>query len=249
MLLKNFAESDGFDKLLKILHNKPNNEVVHTIFGILNSSINYLHKDFIVLIGEEVYTSANVFLKDLSSNELRSMRKDTLEVINKVLKSYLCASKGKEEGSRIIEEFSISTAIKFLKTSSLDKRIHAVKTIIDIIKSARFDKDKTLAILQLIEDNQIFNEIYGANSHIQLINKSKELLEIMLNEDKLSDSEIELIWGATNKGDLEGKLTILKILKEISRSLNEKHINTLLGYIYASNSKALITDEIDVSFY
>ena len=98
----------------------------------------------------------------------------------------------------------------------------------------------------MIEESQIFHEIYGPNSHIQLINKSKELLEIMIQEDKLSDKEIDLIWSATKNGDLEGKLTILKTFKEISKSLKPKHIKLLLDSIYQSTGSDLINEEIEV---
>ena len=68
----------------------------------------------------------------------------------------------------------------------------------------------------------------------------------MILEDRLSDNEIQLIWNATNKGDLEGKLTILKIFKDISKILKQKHIEMLLKNIYSMGSTELINDEIDV---
>ena len=82
-----------------------------------------------------------------------------------------------------------------------------------------------------------------------MINKSKDLLEIMMQEDKLSDGEMELIWSATNRGDLEGKLTILKTFKEISKSLKPKHIKLLLDNIYSATGQELINEEIDVIIY
>jgi len=103
--------------------------------------------------------------------------------------------------------------------------------------------------LKLVEENQVFQEIYGSNSHIQLINKSKDLLEILLFEDKLSESEMELIWNATKKGDLEAKLSILKILKEISRSLKPKYIKILLDSIYGNEPQELLNEEIDVNYF
>lgn len=71
----------------------------------------------------------------------------------------------------------------------------------------------------------------------------------MMQEDKLSDGEMELIWSATKRGDLEGKLTILKTFKEISKSLKPKHIKTLLDNIYSATGQELITEEIDVKSY
>ena len=70
----------------------------------------------------------------------------------------------------------------------------------------------------------------------------------MIKSDRLSENEFELIWNATNKGDLEGKLTILKLLKELSKAMKNKHLDMLLQKIYSTKSNELINEEIDVSF-
>jgi ubiquitin carboxyl-terminal hydrolase 34 len=245
-----FAEIGGFEKMVKLLSSdeKPNTDLIHFIFYVLGVSSQNFHKNYIVELGNGLYENIFTYMKDLSQNELRNMKKETFDIITKVLKFYLGLSLGVEQRNKIIEKFSISFAIKMIKTTYLEKRITAIKTIIDVIKSCRGDSEKRLMILKLIEDNQIFYEIYGPNSHIQLINKSKDLLEIMLKEDKLSDGEMEMIWSATKKGDLEGKLTILRTLKEISKSLQPKHISALLDNIYNSKSTELVDDEIDLIY-
>jgi hypothetical protein len=225
---------------------KPHGDIVCLCFNILSQSSSLFHKEYIRQIGEEMKNNVVSYLNDLTQNELRNIKKDTIDVILKVLKFYLNFTVGVEEKNKIIEKFSITFSTKMLKTSFLDKRIQAVKTLVDIIRTSKGDLNKSQMILKILEESQIFNEIYGPNSHIQLINKSKDLLEIMIQEDKLSDGEMELIWAATKKGDLEGKLTILKTLKEISKSLKHKHIQLLLNNIYSSSGE-LIKEEIDVT--
>ena len=100
--------------------------------------------------------------------------------------------------------------------------------------------------MKLIEDNRLFNEIYGPNSHIQLINKSKEFLEIMIQNNKLSETELSIIWEATQKGDLEGKLSILNIFKEIIGSFKENHLNYIIHKLYSIPSNELTNEEINV---
>lgn len=250
LVLINFAELGGFEKMLNLLalKDKPSPEIIGLIFYILNTASGFFHKEYIAEIGKNICDNIFTYLNDMSQNELRGMKKDIIDIITKVLKFYLGLTVGVEQRNKIIEKFSISFAIKMIKTTFLEKRIAAIKTIIDVIKSCRGNPEKKAMILKLIEENQIFFEIYGPNSHTQLINKSKDLLDIMLSEDKLSDAEMEMIWGATKKGDLEGKLTILKTLKEISKSLQPKHISVLLDNICSSKSTDLINDEIDLIY-
>jgi len=60
---------------------------------------------------------------------------------------------------------------------------------------------------------------------------------------------MEIIWNATKKGDLEAKLSILKILKDLSKSLKPKYINILLNKVYSNEPQDLLNEEIDVIIY
>jgi len=241
----------GYETMLKVLKSKdkPSPDLVTIIFQIFGQSGYLLHRDYINFLSPIMFDNISYYLKEMNQNDLRNIKKDTIDLITKILKRYYIGKSkdSAEERNKIIENFGVAFAIKMLKTTFLEKRIQAIKTLVDLIKHSKEDPDKCIQVLKLIEENQIFQEIYGPNSHIQLINKSKDLLEIMLNEDRLSEAELELIWSATKKGDLEGKLTILKILKEISGSLKPKYNRLLLDKIYASKSEDIIIEEIEVN--
>jgi len=247
-----FAEMGGFDKMIDTLSNtnRPSPELVHFIFFVFSNCGATFHRDYVKQLGPQLQSKIFKYLNDLNQNELRNIKKDTLDIITKVLRFYLGLTLGSEERNRIIEEFSITFSLKMIKTNFLEKRIQAVKNLVDVIRSSKADKEKSAFLLKLIEDNKIFGEIFGTNSHFQLIFMSKELLEIMLQEDKLSEEEVEMIWAKTKKGDLEGKLTILKILKDVSKSLSGKHVTSLLNNIYSSKSESheFIDEEIDLIY-
>ena len=254
LLINNFAALGGFESLLNLLKKdgdskeKLNAELLYYIFNFIASASSLFHKEYLKILAGIMKENVIKYLNELSQNDLRNMKKETIELITKVLKYYLSFTLSQEERNEVVENFGLSFSLKMLKTSLLDKRISAVKTIVDLIKSAKNEPDKCAKLLKIIEEHKIFYEIYGPNSHIQLINKSKDLLEIMLQEDKLSSGEMEMIWNGTKKGDLEGKLTILKTLKEISQSLKEKHIKMLLENIYLSEPQVLINEEIDLIY-
>ena len=241
----------GYETMLNVLKNtvdKPSPDLIQIIFQIFGQSGYLLHRDFINQLSPIMFDNISFYFKEMNQNDLRNIKKDTIDLITKILKKYYIGkSKDSEERNKVIENFGVAFAIKMLKTTFLEKRIQAIKTLVDLIKTSKEDPEKSIQVLKLIEENKIFQEIYGPNSHIQLINKSKDLLEIMLHEDKLSETELELIWASTKKGDLEGKLTILKILKEISSSLKPKYVNILLDKIYMSKSEDIIYEEVEVS--
>lgn len=252
ILISEFASCDSYEKMLNLLHKdkteKPNPELIYFIFLFFGYSSTILHKEFLKQLAFEMKDNVINYLNDLTEKELRNIKKETIDIILKVLQYYLSFSMTNTQRISVIETFTISFSLKMLKSSLLDKRISAIKSIVDIIQNARDDKGKIANLLKLIEENNIFNEIFGPNSHIQLINRSKSLLEIMLSENKLSNEELELIWDATKKGDSEAKLTVMKLLEEISLNLKENHVKTLLEQIYLSEPECLIKEEVDLVY-
>ena len=52
-------------------------------------------------------------------------------------------------------------------------------------------------IIELIKKNELIQEIFGPNYHSQIINKSKEIVKLLLLENQLNKEDIELIWNCT----------------------------------------------------
>ena len=136
--------------MVTILANKekPNGDIVCLCFNILSQCSSLFHKEYIKKIGEEMKNNVVSYLNDLTQNELRNIKKDTIDVILKVLKFYLNFTLCVEEKNKILEKFNITFSTKMLKTSFLDKRIQAVKTLVDIIRTSKGDPNKSEMIVK-----------------------------------------------------------------------------------------------------
>ena len=150
LLLTEFSKIGGFEKMVEILtiKEKPHGDIVCLCFNILSQCSSLFHKEYIKKIGHEMKNNVISFLNDLTQNEMRNIKKDTIDVILKVLKFYLNFTVGAEEKNKIIEKFSITFSTKMLKTSFLDKRIQAVKTLVDIIRTSKGDPNKSEIIVK-----------------------------------------------------------------------------------------------------
>ena len=101
-------------------------------------------------------------------------------------------------------------------------------------------------LVELIQKNEIIKEIFGANYHSQIISKSNKILQLLLKYNEVKEDDIKLIWDCTQRGDLEAKTTIMKLLSDLAENLNESFINILLQSIINSIDKNKINDkEID----
>lgn len=131
MLISEFIKIGGIDKLIKIIGQKerPSVECVHFIFVLLNYCYTLFHKDYIKEIGYEMKDNVINYLSDFSEKEIRSIRKDTIDNILKVLRTILALTIGIEERNKLLEKINITFSTKMLKTTFLEKRIQ-VKLII-----------------------------------------------------------------------------------------------------------------------
>lgn len=294
--LKNFAEAGGFDILLEKaskcaekLEKESSTELITLTLEVFELSLNYFHLNYLLEAAEKLFLIGKCFLLNTNNQGVKNVKKDILDIINKVLRVYsnriaklqvnnqVSSAKdaNKDPASSSdptttntsstavqqpafnfssaydeIEQLTLSCSLKFLKQGSLDKRILSVKSIVEYIKVANINKSKLEQTFKLIRENEILNEIFGTNSHSQLVIKSQDLLSILFKEDQMTSEDIDLIWGFAAKADLEGKLMILKILKDLCRTMKNKHIQLLLNNIYCKNilskKEPLINEEVEV---
>jgi len=148
-LLYEFSNMKGFENMLNVLSSKerPSPEVVHTIFVLLNSSSNLFHKEYIKELASEMLNKTSKYLSEMTQNELRNIKKESIDLITRTLKMFISHSESFEESSNIIENFGISLAIKMLKTTFLEKRIQAIRTIVEVINSSKLNPEKSAMVV------------------------------------------------------------------------------------------------------
>lgn len=252
-LINYFGRINGFDKILECIGNENGEvktlspELYPLFFSILGESAHLLYRPIAEEIAKKVEKNAFKYLLSADNSEFRNMKKNIFVNMISVLKEYLpIIYKSKSKIEDVLGQFGLSFAVRMLKTTYLDKRTTAIKTITDYINGIRRNKEKEEKIISVLEENKVIYEIFGPNSHLQLITRCKELLEIMFEYDKITQDDLTLIWNATKKGDLEAKLAILKIFKEISETLKPQYAHLLLKDMLSDLSSDLINEEIEL---
>ena len=79
------------------------------------------------------------------------------------------------------------------------------------------------------------------NYHVQIIQRSKEILKILIVEDKLSKEQLDLFWRATEFDD-ETRREIYNIIEETSTPMQSHHVMQFLNK-FLESSDAIITPE------
>ena len=240
-LLQLFAKHNGYEDIISILtSDKISNENIYLVFYILNISLPYLHKTYLLDNYTTITQSALKYIDNLSSNEIRNLKKEISDIIIEVISKIqfrLCINNNSNNNTsnnsfNIVDEFTMKIIIKMINSSIFDKRLHGVKLLNDYLKSNKDNDVIVTSVLQLMKHNNIIQEIFGVNSHSQIIAKSTDIIAVILERNFLSPDELMLILSGTQKGDLDGKLTILNILKELSHLFSHEQRQTILCFVY-----------------
>ena len=87
---------------------------------------------------------------------------------------------------------------------------------------------KPADLAKWLKQNEIVTEIYGPKGHYQLIQRTSDILRLMLNEGLVDLIDLENIWAASERHDNESKLYTYKTLEEISTALKSDHLEFLV---------------------
>ena len=251
LFLKKVEKEGSFTKFIEILEDKPNAEEIYNIFFILLHSFSYIHKDYFKENANKIKNSLVNFINGLDNKELRNLPKDLTDIVSELLKKIVSDSNDKEsekELEDLYDEMTLTLSLKTIKTSIFDRRLQGIKALNDYIEKNSKNKESCKKLVNLIKKNDILQEIFGANYHSQLINKSTEIVKVLLLENELSEEDIKLIWSCTKRGDLEAKITIMKLLSEIADNLKEEYVEMLLNSIKSNVDKKIDEKEVELVY-
>ena len=253
--LKQIEHENGFEKMMEILQEKPDSEEIYTIFFILYHCFNYIHIDFFKEKAPILKTTVLEFINNLDDKEMKKIPNDFRNIVTDLLEKINKAklidnsdkateeNKNENENEDFFYEITLSLSLREIKTNTFNLRLNGIKDLDEFIEKNKKNKKMREKVIELIKKNNIIQEIFGANYHSQIINKSKEIVKLLLLENQLNKEDIELIWNCTNRGDLEAKVTILKLLSDLADNLKEDYVEMLLNNIKETTDGKKINNE------
>ena len=99
-------------------------------------------------------------------------------------------------------ELVLSVGFSLMRSDKLEQRIQGLKEVLEQIKNTRLTARKSISakdVMRKLKKENIFDNIFGDNYHIQLIQRSQEIIKFYINEKEISEREIDSIWNATKK--------------------------------------------------
>ena len=233
------CEKGGLEMLLSILKKKISltYELFSLIIGFIYNIHEYLHYQFAKFYLKDFIKYCLEYLIHFSVSEMRNFTKDKLESTIRKLREISYKIYMENDINAKFDKFMIEFGLGCISSTTLDKKLIGIKYLSSslleairvnlgqIITSSFNDKRLHYSILiERIKEKNIIDYIFGNSSHIQLIQRSNDLVKSLLMCNALSQEDLIKIYDLTKSNDSETKKSIYKILQ-----INYNHFTTDLA--------------------
>jgi hypothetical protein len=113
----------------------------------------------------------------------------------------------------------------------MERRIQGIRELTQIIKEHRTTTTRLTDayLVDWMQTHGVYDLLFDPKkTHLQLVQRSDEVLKLLLQEDRLSEDLLQLFWGLT-KTDL--RIEVFKIISDCSFYFKQKHLDFLFDRI------------------
>ena len=213
-----FGKMGGFTKIIDRIKNNEkvlDFELMYYYCDIVGMMTNLYTRQFAIQI-VPVYKEAVInYIIHAPDTIIRKMAKDRFDRIVKSVEKMMIRVYTSKTKNELVDKFIFDVYILFFKSSFLERRIQGLKGINDYCKNVRHNMSRSIESQELTEwisNNQILGEIFGENKHVQLIQRSSEIIKFLIHQQLFTKEDLALIWESS-KGEAV-KHEIYKVLSD-----------------------------------
>lgn len=236
-MLNDFEARGGLEMVMEVGRTTKSFEVMHECIGIVAAPYKLYHRVYVIEKLTKFVAVAVSYMANVPKEEFRSIKKGALEeglgwTEDLMRRVYTSKTKGE-----LVIKLRMDVSINLLGTELLEKRIQAVRLIADTCKAAKASQEcfvqdtlptanDSAVLSSLLQVPQLIEEIFGKRSHIELIQRSTEILKFVLLYSKITQEEFNVIWDCCTR-DEQSKVEIFKVISDSCHLLPKE----LLGFI------------------
>jgi hypothetical protein len=245
-----FGELGGYDKILQRMSDEKEPisfELLSFYMECLGKVFPMYHRDFIASFSFDVKKAVHHAILNAPEASIRNVRKERIESIvtrlNDLLKRVMNFNKREHE----IEQLNMDIVLMCLKSNFLERRIQGIKSLAENLKNLKYTRSTSLSseyMLEWLEKHKILEIIFDQkNYHVQIIQRSKEILRFLIVEDRLTEVELNFFWKATEFDD-ETRREMYKIIDEVSTPMQNHHVMMFLNKFIQEKEAKIIPEAV-----
>lgn len=247
--INRFATAGHFDTILRLIREECSFEAYFGLIDFCGRLSPFYHRSFCLDFIPKLIETAMEYLLNASDSQIRGFSKEKITVICghfEALYKRLYTIQGKNEK---MEQFHLAYALKCFQSQYLERRIQGLRTILDVLKTCKSPQMRTIlpeALAKWILGNRLLEGIFGPQGHVQLVQRSGEILQLLLQEDALNPKHLQLIWSVAERNDEDSKLAVYHVLSDNACFLLSSHMDYLVDRIASIPASLFSKEDVDL---
>jgi len=227
-MIYKFGVEDGFNMIEKRVKegNIVNASELFSYIELLGMPFFYYHLSFVKSKITLIVKDLIQLVQEVSEEQLRVIKREKLDQVFfylEALLSRIYTLKGRNE---IMMKVKMQIALSLLNSELLERRIQGIRIISELCKISR-QIPRSNSLNNLLPAQKIVEEIFGKRSHIQLIQRSSELLAYLMSNSNLTETELNVIWDCCGR-DEQFKVEVYKVITEVIEFLPGKVVGFII---------------------
>jgi hypothetical protein len=192
-----------------------------------------LHKSFIDNYLDRLQAAVLHKIINASESQIRSMKQHRMEELVNIMWDKIMARTTIITANAINKNlFNFEIGALFIRQNFFERRIDGARIIDAICKQALINnnlsattkdapvKSITSLLVDQLTKHDILERYYSKrNVHSQLIQRSSNVLKVLLSQNVVSNEQLEMIWTSVDQFD-DMRFEFYSILKDIASSIN-----------------------------
>ena len=246
-----FGKNEGFSMIIDLINRKPGVIcMIHAFDIFINIQRNMQHMKWFKFLND-IHNGAKIFTNNLTEEDIRIMQKSEIKDYMKKLYELLGLGYTDKKASKIIEKIELNIAFRLLDSQILEKKIlgldeinrkidqvkhidQSSKIVADLYSNPISNISKWVTkeyLLNWFEEFKVFDIIFGATCHPEIIKRSLIFAKFLYNNSWLSVERINYIWeNALSRHDAYRE-SFLGILDDLISILSPRDLNYLFNKI------------------
>lgn len=234
-MMNYFGNQGGFDMLLDVLENGEVNEnltlsTITYIATLFSMPFKLWHKTQIERIGNRVVEAAKRQFLLSQDKSIRGIDSGIINQVTSAVGNINCRLMDRSSSRKSIEIFKLELIKKLLTTDLLENRIQGIKDLGHYIQEgSNAEGWEAEFLMQWMTENGLFSAIWDPRqTHSQVIQRSDNLLWLLLREKLMTNSLMELFWSLTTS---EYKKEASRVLEACDHLLSLEHKKLIFAKI------------------
>ena len=239
--IKNFGDGGGYRMILERMSQFSKSMDMPLLFSfidIMTFPFYLYHRAFVKETIKPFVEASMYLIPKLLEEEAKNTNKNNLDLAVKRLELLMMRVYTPRKKNEMMVKLRVSIGVSLLKSKQLESRIQGIRIIAESCKAAKtsfyaqvhysqLTNNETEVLNSILQVPQVIEEIFGKYSHIQLIQRSTEILKFFLLHGNLKKAELDVIWNCCTR-DEQSKVEIFKVISDSLAFLSKEFIGFIV---------------------